>query len=116
KDKIKDLLQEHNLTDLNNNTGTIQEVHKEIKQTEPPQLFSLSTLQERANKKWKYNSANVLKIMQSLYEKKILTYPRTESVHITESEYQYLKENINDLKNILNVSFRSEERRVGKKR
>src|SRR5699024_2775693 len=65
KDKIKDLLQEHNLTDLNNNTGTIQEVHKEIKQTEPPQLFSLSTLQERANKKWKYNSANVLKIMRS---------------------------------------------------
>src|SRR5699024_3418883 len=100
-----ELLQDHNLTDLNNNTGTIQEVDKEIKQTEPPQLFSLSTMQERANEKWKYNSANVLKIMQNLYEKKILTYPRTESVHITESEYQYLKENINDLKNILNVSF-----------
>lgn len=105
KSKIKELLQDHNLTDLNNNTGTIQEVDKEIKQTEPPQLFSLSTMQERANEKWKYNSANVLKIMQNLYEKKILTYPRTESVHITESEYQYLKENINDLKNILNVSF-----------
>src|SRR5699024_6631791 len=105
KSKIKELLQDHNLTDLNNNTGTIQEVDKEIKQTEPPQLFSLSTMQKRANEKWKYNSANVLKIMQNLYEKKILTYPRTESVHITESEYQYLKENINDLKNILNVSF-----------
>src|SRR5699024_4072408 len=94
KSKIKELLQDHNLTDLNNNTGTIQEVDKEIKQTEPPQLFSLSTMQERANEKWKYNSANVLKIMQNLYEKKILTYPRTESVHIKESEYKYLKENI----------------------
>src|SRR5699024_12859874 len=40
KSKIKELLQDHNLTDLNNNTGTIQEVDKEIKQTEPPQLFS----------------------------------------------------------------------------
>src|SRR5699024_4827541 len=55
KSKIKELLQDHNLTDLNNNTGTIQEVDKDIKHTESHQLYSISKMQEKTNQKLIYN-------------------------------------------------------------
>src|SRR5699024_482380 len=59
-----------------------------------PQLHSLSTLQTTANKKWKYSPKQTLKTMQSLYEKKLVTYPRTDSRFITEQEFNYLKERL----------------------
>lgn len=52
----------------------------------PPLLFNLNDLQKEANKKYGLPAARTLEIAQALYEKrKLITYPRTESRHITRS-------------------------------
>jgi DNA topoisomerase-3 len=85
--------------------GIVKELDKKEKRTKSPKLHSLSTLQTVANKKWKYSPAKVLETMQSLYEKKILTYPRTETQYITENEFAYLVKNIEDYKKLIGVDF-----------
>lgn len=102
---VMNLLDENDLSNMRTDKSFIKNVEKEQKETKAPQLHSLSTLQIKANKKWKYNSSKTLELVQSLYEKKILTYPRTDTVHITESEYNYLKDNLENYKTLLNVSF-----------
>lgn len=75
--------------------GTIKSVRKEKKKQLAPKLHSLSTLQTTANKKWKYSPNKTLDAIQKLYDKKMVTYPRTDTQYITENEFNYLKENIN---------------------
>ncbi|MEB7800327.1 DNA topoisomerase [Staphylococcus xylosus] len=60
-----------------------------------PKLFKLGGLQNVANIKWKYSLDQTLKIVQSLYNKGFLSYPRTDCDLITTAEFEYLK---NDLK------------------
>lgn len=56
---------------------------KEIAE-QPPFLFNLNDLQKEANKKYGFSAAKTLEIAQKLYEsKKLITYPRTESRHLT---------------------------------
>jgi DNA topoisomerase-3 len=51
---------------------------------QPPLLFNLNDLQKEANKKYGLSAARTLEIAQALYEsRKLITYPRTESRHIT---------------------------------
>lgn len=58
----------------------------ERKKEYPPYLFNLSNLQGYITSKYKgWNSSKVLKVAQSLYEKKFITYPRTASVVLEES-------------------------------
>lgn len=85
--------------------GVITSVKNEDKRTPPPQLHSLSTLQATANRLWKTSPANVLKIMQGLYEKKLVTYPRTDSRHITPSEFDYLSGQVGDYQRLINHPF-----------
>ena len=49
-----------------------------------PLLFSLTSLQVEANEKFGFSAATTLTVMQSLYEKKFLTYPRTDSNYLTD--------------------------------
>lgn len=106
KQALVDLLEKNYLTGpLTFNNGLIKSVTKELKRTKSPQLHSLSTLQTTANKRWKYSPAKVLEIMQSLYEKKIVTYPRTDTNFITNNEFEYLLNHVVEYQNILNVSF-----------
>ncbi|WP_142826850.1 type IA DNA topoisomerase [Planococcus soli] len=70
--------------------GIVTQVKTTEKRTPPPQLHSLSTLQAAANRKWKYSPAKVLSVMQGLYEKKLVSYPRTDTQHITPGEFNYL--------------------------
>ncbi|MGE5390625.1 MAG: DNA topoisomerase 3 [Deltaproteobacteria bacterium] len=49
----------------------------------PPQLFNLNELQKEANKKWGNTAEETLNIAQRLYEKHLLTYPRTDSRYLT---------------------------------
>ncbi|WP_342472411.1 DNA topoisomerase III [Metasolibacillus sp. FSL H7-0170] len=85
--------------------GLISSVEKEEKRTKSPKLHSLSTLQTVANKKWKYSPAKVLEVMQSLYEKKIVTYPRTDTNFITENEFAYLVTNLDAYQKLARVEF-----------
>ena len=82
KTKVEELLQQHNIKEGVPGKATIKEVTKTLKHTRSPRLHSLSTLQTRINKVYKYNPAQVLEIMQSLYEKKLVTYPRTLSIKV----------------------------------
>lgn len=66
--------------------GTVESVQKEIKREYPPSLFNLSGLQGHITSKNKgWTSDRVLKVAQSLYEKKMITYPRTASLALEES-------------------------------
>lgn len=88
-----------------NNDGVIKSVEKLAKKTSSPRLHSLSTLQTKANKRWKYSPSDTLTIVQELYEKKLLSYPRTDTQFITDSEFGYLKENLTKYKSYADLSF-----------
>ncbi|GLO65056.1 type IA DNA topoisomerase [Oceanobacillus kimchii] len=103
KEDAINILDSHSLSS-GENQGTIQQVTKEQKKTKAPRLHSLSTLQATANKNWKYSPSDVLKIAQSLYEKKLLSYPRTDSHYITDSEFAYLKSHLSNYQSCLNVT------------
>lgn len=59
-------------------------VTKETKTEQPPRLFDLTTLQRVANRIYGYTAKQTLDYSQALYEKKLITYPRTDSRYLTE--------------------------------
>lgn len=59
-------------------------VTKETKTEQPPKLFDLTTLQRAANRIYGYTAKQTLDYAQALYEKKLITYPRTDSRYLTE--------------------------------
>ena len=63
-------------------------VARKVTHTSPPLLFDLTTLQKEANKKHGFSADKTLSIAQSLYEKKITTYPRTGSRYISEDVFE----------------------------
>lgn len=58
-------------------------VVREQKKEQPPKLYDLTTLQREANRIFGYTAKQTLDYAQSLYEKKLLTYPRTDSRYLT---------------------------------
>lgn len=58
-------------------------VTREQKKEQPPKLYDLTTLQREANRIFGYTAKQTLDYAQSLYEKKLLTYPRTDSRYLT---------------------------------
>lgn len=56
---------------------------REQKKEQPPKLYDLTTLQREANRMFGYTAKQTLDYAQSLYEKKLLTYPRTDSRYLT---------------------------------
>ena len=66
----------------------------EEKRQYAPKLFSLSDLQSFANKRFKYSAEKTLSIAQKLYEKKVLSYPRSDTNYIGSPEFDYLKSNL----------------------
>jgi len=85
--------------------GKIIELTHTDKRMPPPQLHSLSTLQATANRRWKASPATVLKTMQTLYEKKLVSYPRTDTRHITPSEFSYLVASVEGLQELIGQPF-----------
>lgn len=71
-------------TQCEGKTANVIQAEKKKKTENRPILYSLTTLQIDANDKLGFSAAKTLTVMQSLYEKKLLTYPRTESNHLTE--------------------------------
>ena len=64
--------------------GTVDAVDTKEKAERPPSLYDLTTLQRDANRMLGFTARQTLDIAQSLYEKKLLTYPRTDSKYLTE--------------------------------
>ena len=64
--------------------ASITSVIKEEKTISPPKLYDLTTLQRDANRLFGYTAKQTLDCTQSLYEKKFVTYPRTDSQYLTD--------------------------------
>lgn len=64
--------------------AVVSSLKKDTKTVNPPKLYDLTTLQREANRYYGFTAQQTLDLVQSLYEKKLLTYPRTDSQFITE--------------------------------
>ena len=63
--------------------ATVKKVERRDKSEKPPSLYDLTTLQRDANRLLGYTAQQTLDYLQSLYEKKLCTYPRTDSRYLT---------------------------------
>ncbi len=59
--------------------AVISSLKRETKTVNPPKLYDLTTLQREANRYYGFTAQQTLDLVQTLYEKKLLTYPRTDS-------------------------------------
>ena len=66
----------------------VESVAKQVGHTAPPLLYDLTALQKEANRRQGFSADKTLSIAQSLYEKKITTYPRTGSRYISEDVFE----------------------------
>lgn len=66
---------------------TIQKVTKQQGKELPPRLFDLTSLQVEANKRFGMTAETTLQTIQSLYEKKLTTYPRVDTTYLSEDIY-----------------------------
>ena len=67
---------------------TVESVTRKVTHTAPPLLYDLTALQKEANRRHGFSADKTLSIAQSLYEKKITTYPRTGSRYISEDVFE----------------------------
>ncbi|MBL6465506.1 MAG: DNA topoisomerase 3 [Peptostreptococcus stomatis] len=83
-DRIDDKTTTEQLINLVGNSIEITDVFQKEKITKPELPFDLTTLQRECNKYFGYSAKQTLDYTQSLYEKKLITYPRTDSRCLTE--------------------------------
>jgi DNA topoisomerase III len=65
---------------------------------QPPRLFDLTSLQVEANNKFGFSADQTLKLIQSLYEKKLVTYPRVDTTFLSEDIYPKIPKIMSGLK------------------
>lgn len=85
----------------NGKIASVAEVQKEIKTVNPPKLYDLTTLQREANRQYGYTAQQTLDYTQSLYEQKLVTYPRTDSQFLTEDMEQTASEMVQTICNAI---------------
>jgi len=66
---------------------TVTDVTDKKGKEAPPRLFDLTSLQVECNKRWGWTADESLKLIQSLYEKKVTTYPRVDTTYLSEDIY-----------------------------
>ena len=84
--------------------ATIQRITRKEKSENPPSLYDLTTLQRDANRLLGYSAQQTLDYVQSLYEKKLTTYPRTNSCYITDDDEEMLEELTEELEGFLDIT------------
>ena len=65
----------------------IKDVAEKQGKEAPPRLFDLTSLQVECNKKWGWTADDTLRLIQSLYEKKVTTYPRVDTTYLSDDLY-----------------------------
>ena len=83
---------------------TCTSVTKEQKKEQPPKLYDLTTLQREANRLFDFTAKQTLDYAQQLYEKKLLTYPRTDSQYLTEDMGRTAQHLVSDLLRLLPIA------------
>ena len=84
--------------------STIQKITRKEKSENPPPLYDLTTLQRDANRLLGYSAHQTLKYAQSLYEKKLTTYPRTDSCYIADEDEEMLEELAKEMEHFLGIT------------
>lgn len=91
-------VQDQNQTDVPR-MAVIQKVEKKKEKKNPPLLFNLAELQNTCSKLFKISPDETLKIIQELYEKKLVTYPRTDARVLSTAVSKEIHKNIAGLRN-----------------
>ena len=91
----------------------IKKVEKKQREEKAPTLFDLTSLQREANKRLGYTAQQTLDYTQSLYEKKLCTYPRTDSKYLTDDMEETVGERLSIIDEIYDLPV-SEEIRIKK--
>lgn len=90
-------------------TATVAALEKKKENKNPPLLYNLAELQNDCSRMFKISPDETLRIVQELYEKKLVTYPRTDARVLSTAVAKEIHKNIGGLKNIPGVSeFASE--------
>jgi DNA topoisomerase-3 len=85
------------LEKITNKEFVVTDVSKKKGKEAPPRLFDLTSLQVECNKKFGMSADETLKTIQSLYEKKVATYPRVDTTYLTEDMYPKCGKILNSL-------------------
>lgn len=84
-EKVKEQEEAENIRkDCDGKEAVVKSVKTERKTVNPPALYDLTTLQREANRLYGFTAQQTLDYTQSLYEMKLVTYPRTDSKYITD--------------------------------
>jgi len=83
-------------------TAKVVELQRKKQKENPPLLFNLAELQNEASKRFKISPDETLEIVQSLYEKKMVTYPRTDARVLSTAIAKEIKKNIDKLTRLRN--------------
>lgn len=85
----------------NGKDAVVSKVVMEQKTLSAPKLYDLTTLQRECNRLFNYSAKETLDTVQDLYEKKLCTYPRTDSKYLTDDMFDSTKALIDKIKNEL---------------
>ena len=80
-----------------NKEATVKDIQKKKNKENPPLLFNLAEIQNECTKKFKISPDETLQVIQSLYEKKLVTYPRTDARVLSSSVAKVISKNLNGL-------------------
>jgi len=75
------------LNEIKNSDFEVTDVSVKKGEEAPPRLFDLTSLQVECNKKFAFSAEDTLKTIQSLYEKKLTTYPRVDTTYLSDDIY-----------------------------
>ncbi len=71
---------------------TVKDISQKKGKESPLKLFDLTSLQVECNKKWGWTADETLRLIQSLYEKKVTTYPRVDTTYLSDDIYPKIPE------------------------
>ena len=85
------------LQKITNKPFTVTDVTKKKGKESAPRLFDLTSLQVECNRKFSFSADDTLKIIQSLYEKKVTTYPRVDTTFLSDDIYPKVPQTLKGL-------------------
>ena len=93
----KNKMQKNLLLHLQEKKAVVTELKKQSKKENAPLLFNLAEIQNECTKKFKIKPDETLEIIQNLYEKKLVTYPRTDARVLSTAVAKEISKNLNGL-------------------
>lgn len=93
---------------------TVKKIEKKKGKEAPPRLFDLTSLQVECNRKFGYSADQTLQLVQSLYEKKVSTYPRVDTTFLPDDVYPKCGQIMNGLKDYFHLMERIKGQKLRK--